>query len=133
CLDVRIMDDSLEEPPAPPPRAAKGKKARALEAAAPIFRGAPPELVARLSRPWRVVASAAACRLDAGQTFTPDDARTPARLVTVRLGAHVATGALRIDWTGGTTQSPGGVNSRDCTALHSPRGWTVRCGGTWSE
>lgn len=132
CLDVRVSDDPLED--ATPARDGKRKKGRAPEAELPVIRGAPAELVARVSRPWRLVSSALACRLDPREAYTLDDAqRTPARLVTVRLTAHVATGALRVDWTGGTATPPGAVSSRDCTATHGPRGWAVRCGGTWSE
>ena len=84
-------------------------------------------------RPWRIVASALDCRLDPRWPIALVD-QTPAQLVTVHLTAHVATGSLRIDWTGGGAQVAGGVvSSRDCTATHDRRGWTVRCGGTWSE
>jgi hypothetical protein len=131
CLDVRVADDPLED--LAPPRAPKRKKDRASAPVPPAIRGAPPELLARLARPWRAVASADLCRLDPRFPFTLDDARTPARLVTIRLGAYLATGALRIDWTGGTTDRPSFVSSRDCSATHDRRGWSVRCGGTWTE
>jgi hypothetical protein len=132
CLDVRLSDDAVEAA-SPPPRETKRKKGRASEPPAPVFRGAPPELLARLARPWRRVASADSCRLNPRQPYTLDDARTPARLVTIRLGASVAQGSLRIDWAGGTEGPPGLVSSRDCSATHDRRGWNVRCGGTWTE
>jgi hypothetical protein len=132
CLDVRSADDPLDEAPPVPRRGAQGKKTRALDAGLAVIQGAPPELVARVFRPWRPVVSASSCHLDARQPFTLDDTRTPARLVTVRV-SRAAVGALRIDWTGGTTEPQGGLQSRDCTASHGSRGWIVRCGGTWSE
>ena len=64
--------------------------------------------------------SALDCRLDARWPISLAD-QTPAQLVTVRLPAFVATGSLRIDWTGGTAQAPGAVSSRDCTATHGRR------------
>jgi hypothetical protein len=134
CLDVQLQEDPIADL-VPPPSGAKGKKKKDKGPEVPpsAFRGAPPELLARASRKWRVVVSAPTCRLDPRQAYTLDDARTLARLVVVRLGAHLATGDLRIDWTGGTSAPPGAVQSRDCHAAHGPRGWTVRCGGTWSE
>jgi hypothetical protein len=132
CLDVQLAEDPIEDL-VPPPRGAKGKKQKSPEPPPTAFRGAPPELLARVSRKWRIVVSAPTCRLDPRRPYTLDDARTLARLVTVRLGAHIATGALRIDWAGGGDAPPSSVQSRDCTATHGPRGWTVRCGGTWSE
>src|SRR4051812_45601951 len=67
CLDVQSADDPLDEVAPPPRRGGKGKKARALEPSLPGIHGAPPELVARVFRPWRVVVSAATCRLDPRQ------------------------------------------------------------------
>jgi hypothetical protein len=134
CLDVRAADDPRQElAPPPPPRHEKHKRPRAPDPPPSAIRGAPPELLARLTRPWRPVVSAQSCRLDPRQAYTLEDGRTLARLVTVRVGTPSPVGALRVEWAGGTSAPPSGVQSRDCTATRGPRGWTVRCGGTWSD
>jgi hypothetical protein len=134
CLDVQLTDDApVDERPAR--RRGRGRKDAPLLAPTPVIRGASQELVARLERPWRTVVSAAACRLDPLQPFTLGDAtRTPARLVTVHLapGATQTTTA-RIDWTSAGPQASAASSSRDCSATSGPRGWTIDCGGTWSQ
>jgi hypothetical protein len=134
CLDVQIATAVDEDAPAPPPRR-RGARKRAPEPEVPpqpIVRGAPPELLAGLARPWRVVASALSCRLDPRQPIAlADERHTPAQLVTVHLAPDVAAGPLTIDWRNG--HDPTAANSRDCTAARGPRGWTVRCGGTWFQ
>jgi hypothetical protein len=135
CLDVRTgepYDEAETKPVTPPPRTGR-KRARAHEPppSAPHVRGAPPELVARLQRPWRVVASALACQLDPRKPIALDDERhTPAQLVTVSLG-DVAAGSVRIDWTDGPDSTA--TRSRDCTASRGRSGWSVSCGGTWAQ
>ena len=135
CLDVRVGPPLDEDAPAaPPPRRGAKKKKQAAPDPLPflVVQGAPPELVARLARPWRVVSSASDCHLDPRAPITlGDGARTPAQLVTVHLQRDVAVGTFSIDWTaGGDTTA---TSSRDCTAARGPRGWTVQCGGTWVE
>jgi hypothetical protein len=136
CLDVQIATVIDEDaPPPPPPPRRRGARKRAPEPEVPpqpIVRGAPPELVAGLARPWRVVASALSCRLDPSRPIAlADERHTPAQLVTVHLAPDVAVGPLKIDWTDG--HDPTAANSRDCTAARGPRGWSVRCGGTWFQ
>jgi hypothetical protein len=135
CLDVQIAPafDEDAAPAPPPPRYGRRKPAPLPELPPlPIIRGAPPELVAALARPWRVVASALACRLDPREPFAMNDAaHTPAQLVTVHLAPDVASGTVQIEWTSGLDSKANG--SRDCTATHAPRGWSVHCGGTWFQ
>jgi hypothetical protein len=130
CLDVQTVDATDEDAPPPPPRKHGARKpAPPPEPYLPPVRGAPPELVERLNRPWRVVASALACSVDPRQPLTLNDAKkTPAQMVTVHLTADAAAGTVKIDWTDGTAN-----NSRDCTAARAPTGWTVHCGGTWYQ
>jgi hypothetical protein len=133
CLDVQIAP-AIDEDAAPPPPVRRGGRKRAQRPEPPpplpIVRGAPPELVTRLARPWRVVASASACRLDPRQPIAlPDEHHTAAQLVTVHLAPDAAVGTIKIDWT--DSHDPTATASRDCTAAHGPRGWTVNCGGTW--
>jgi hypothetical protein len=146
CLDVQLTPEEGDDPtdgavdngasavhssrrPRRRVRAKRPPKPEVPET--PLVRGAPAELVATLGRPWRTVVSAAACRLDARAPFALSDARhTPARLVTVRLSPGPAPGPARVDWTDASTAPE---SSRDCTAKRDPRGWTVRCGGTWSQ
>jgi hypothetical protein len=137
CLDVQIAPAADEDAPpafALAKRDAK-KRGRATKTALPplpILRGAPPELVARLARPWRLVASASSCRLDPRQPIAlPDQPHTTAQLVTVHLAPDVAVGTIKIDWTDGHDLTAGA--SRDCTAARGPRGWDVHCGGTWFQ
>ena len=132
CLDVQIAP-AFDEDAAPPPPARRGRRAPAPEAPPPpILRGAPAELVAGLARPWRVVASALACRLDPRQPYTLNDAaHTAAQLVTVHLAPEVSSGTVRVEWT--DSHDPTATSSRDCTAAHTPRGWSVHCGGTWFQ
>ncbi len=134
CLDVQIEAafDEDEAPP-PPPRHGRRKPAPLPEVPSlPVVRGAPPELVAALARPWRVVVSALSCRLDPRAPFTVNDAaHSPAQLVTVHLSPDVASGTVKIDWTSG--HDPTGGSSRDCTATRASRGWSVQCGGTWFQ
>jgi hypothetical protein len=146
CLDVQLAPEEGDDPtdgavddgasavrPARHPRrrvrAKRPSKPEAPET--PLVRGAPAELIATLGRPWRTVVSAATCRLDARAPIALNDARhTPARLVTVRLSPGPAPGPARVDWTDASTAPE---SSRDCTATRGPRGWSVRCGGTWSQ
>jgi hypothetical protein len=138
CLDVRIgpaldVDDEMKPAIEPPRRGAK-KRARKPEAPLPDLRvqGAPAELVERLARPWRLVASASSCRLDPRQPFAlPDERHTPAQLVTVHLAPDVAVGTIKIDWT--DSHDPTSGASRDCTAARGTRGWEIHCGGTWFQ
>jgi hypothetical protein len=136
CLDVQLSDLPLDEilaPPKPRGAAARGR-AQPPKPQLPIIRGVPQDLTVRLTRPWRKVVSASTCRLDPRQPFALTDApQTPAQLVTVRMAAHVATGALKVEWTGASTQDPHAMSSRDCSATRGPRGWNVHCGGTWFE
>jgi hypothetical protein len=138
CLDVQIGPaDDEEAPPAPPPKH-RGPRKHPAVPDSEVFRpavvnGAPPELVARLSRPWRLVASAQACRLDPRQPIAlPDGRHTAAQLVTVHLGPDVAGGPVKIDWTD-ASDALGASSSRDCTATRAPRGWAIRCGGIWYQ
>jgi hypothetical protein len=135
CLDVQIAPAFDEDAAPPPPPSRRGGRRRAPVPEAPplpIIRGAPPELVEHLARPWRVVASALSCRLDPRQPFALNDAsHTPAELVTVHLAPDVASGTIKIDWTDG--HDPTAASSRDCTAMRAPRGWSVHCGGTWFQ
>lgn len=139
CLDVQILaatDETGDE--APEPRAKKhGRKRAPPEPKLPALRGAPPELVEQLTRPWRAVASALACSTDPRKPLTLGDAqKTPARLVTVHVSATAAAGTLRIDWTSGQPDdpiAPTATSSRDCTATNPGNGWTVHCGGTWFQ
>ncbi|MDB4981752.1 MAG: hypothetical protein JWM82_2504 [Myxococcales bacterium] len=135
CLDVQIEAafDEDEAPPPPPPRHGRRKAVPAPEVPPlPVVRGAPPELVAALARPWRLVATALSCRLDPRAPFTLNDAaHTPAQLVTLHLAPDVASGTVKIDWTSGHDPTAG--SSRDCTATRAPRGWSVHCGGTWFQ
>jgi hypothetical protein len=137
CLDVQIDEASDDEEAAAPAGAGRRRAASRvpeMERAPPIVhvRGAPPELVARLARPWRVVASALSCRFDSRRPLTLGDERhTAAQLVTVHLAPGVAGGPVKIDWTNGGDLAA--ANSRDCTASRGPRGFTVRCGGTWFQ
>ncbi len=136
CLDVQLSELPLdaEPPPAPPPKPGRAHVRAPKPPAPPPLRGAPEALVERLARPWRPVSSALACRLDPREPFTLNDARrTPARLVIVHMTAHVASGALKIDWTDGKSAEATATSSRDCTATRTPRGWSVRCGGTWAQ
>ena len=130
CLDVQVVAATDEDAPAPPPKKRGGRAhAPPPEPLVPPLRGAPPELVERLTRPWRIVASALACSTDPRKPLTLNDAaRTPAQLVTVHLTSDAAAGTAKIDWTEGTAN-----NSRDCAATSTPRGWTVHCGGTWYQ
>jgi hypothetical protein len=131
CLDVQIGPVVEAQAPVPRPRDAR-KPGRSPEPPPIAVRGAPAELVARLQRPWRTVASALACRVSPHEPVSFNDARrTPAQLVTVHLAPDVAVGAVKIDWT--DARDPSAARSRDCTALREARGWTVRCGGTWSQ
>jgi hypothetical protein len=136
CLDVQIapgVDEVAAPPPPPLPRRGAHKRSAAPEPPPPpVIRGAPPELVTRLARPWRLVASALACRLDPRQPIAlPDERHTAAHLVTVHLAPDSAAGTIKIDWT--DNHDPTATSSRDCTAARGPRGWTVRCGGTWFQ
>lgn len=134
CLDVQIGADPLEAEAPPTPVRRGASPPRTPEPKPPILRGAPSELVRRLTRPWRTVVSALDCRLDPRQPFTLSDARqTPAQLVTVHVSAYVAAGAVKIDWTDVPSNGFDAKNSRDCTATRRPRGWAVRCGGTWAQ
>jgi len=136
CLDVQLTDDApVDERPAwPAPKRGRGRKAATPVGTPPAIRGASQELVARLERPWRTVVSATACRLDPLHPFTLRDAtRTPARLVTVRLAPGPTPTSARIDWTGAGPQASAASSSRDCSATGGPRGWTIDCGGTWSQ
>ena len=132
CLDVQIGPAFDEDavPPLTPRRGARKRAPAPVPPPVPIVRGAPPELVARLARPWRLVASASACRLDPRHPIALDDAQhTAAQLVTVHLAPDVSVGTIKIDWTDG--HDPTATASRDCTAARDPRGLTVHCGGTW--
>jgi hypothetical protein len=138
CLDVQLSDIPLDEippPPPPPPRGGRGHgRAPPPKPELPIIRGVPQDLAERLTRPWRKVVSASSCSLDPSLPFTlTDTPQTPARLVTIRMASHVATGALKVEWTGTSALAPHATSSRDCTATRAPRGWNVRCGGTWFE
>jgi hypothetical protein len=145
CLDVQILaatdeagdDDAAAPAPRPKKHArARGpvKSKRSLPSPSPALRGAPPELVERLARPWRAVVSALTCSTDPRKPLTLGDAKsTPARLVTVHLAATAAAGTLKIDWTSGQADDPAATSSRDCTATNTANGWTVRCGGTWFQ
>jgi len=143
CLDVQIMaatddaGDDDEAAPAPRPKKHGRKRATPVKptlSPLPPLRGAPPELVERLARPWRAVASALTCSTDPKKPLTLGDAKkTPARLVTVHLAATAAAGALKIDWTSGQADDPAATSSRDCTAANTANGWTVHCGGTWFQ
>jgi hypothetical protein len=149
CLDVQTTDVSPDDEPPPEPEAASKLKSKsksrhpfarprphAPPPPLPVVRGAPPELLARLTRPWRTVVSATTCRLDPRQPFTLGDAKhTPAQLVTLRLLAQVATGTIRVEWTGASATDPHASSSRDCTSARAtgPSAWAVTCGGTWYE
>lgn len=138
CLDVELTELAPDEPPPtttrlrtrfphPIPRAPKVPPP-------PIIRGVSEDVAERLTQPWRQVVSATACRLDPREPFTLNDSpRTPAQLVTVRMLAKVAGGAVKIEWTGASADDPRAVSSRDCEAVAGGRGWTVTCGGTWFE
>jgi hypothetical protein len=138
CLDIQIAaavdEDAL---PPPPPKRSGPRKKRPLVpdselARAPVVRGAPPQLVQALARPWRQVASALTCRLDPRLPITlPDEHHTSAQLVTVHLAPDVAVGTIKVDWT--DARDPTATSSRDCTAARAPTGLTVRCGGTWYQ
>jgi hypothetical protein len=137
CLDVQIAP-LVDEDAAPLfalPRRDTGKRPRKPEPPPPpVFRvqGAPPELIERLVRPWRLVASASACRLDPRQPIAlNDEHHTAAQLVTVHLVPDVAVGSIRIEWT--DSHDPTAGSSRDCTVARGPRGWDVHCGGTWFQ
>jgi hypothetical protein len=137
CLDVQILaatDEAGDEAPAPRAKKPGRKRAPPVEAPPSPLRGAPPELVEQLTRPWRVVTSALACSTDPRKPLTLGDAqKTPARLVTVHVAATAAAGALKIDWTSGQPDDPTATSSRDCTATNPGNGWTVHCGGTWFQ
>jgi hypothetical protein len=141
CLDVQILGatDEVGDDEAPKPRAKKHSRKRAIPVEPtlpklPSLRGAPPELVERLTRPWRAVASALACSTDPRKPLTLGDAqKTPARLVTVHVAATAAAGSLKIDWTSGQPDDATATSSRDCTATNPGNGWTVHCGGTWFQ
>jgi hypothetical protein len=132
CLDVQLGPAMPDEDTLPRP----AKRGRPMHTSPsrperPV-RGVPPELVARLVRPWRLVSSAATCHLDASHPIAlADERHTPAQLVTVHLPTDVAVGTVSIDWTPGPGSKPS--QSRDCMAKRTPRGWTVTCGGTWFE
>jgi hypothetical protein len=133
CLDVQLgpAGDEGAALPRPLPRR-DARKRGAREPLAPSVRGAPPDLVARLARPWRLVASALACRLDPSMPIAIGDARqTHAQLVTVHLPPDVAVGSIKIDWTDG--HDAVAASSRDCTATRTARGFRVTCGGTWFQ
>jgi hypothetical protein len=138
CLDVQIAtpDDEAAPPPSAPKRRGPHKRPTVPDSEvfrAPVVNGAPPELVARLSRPWRLVASAQACHLDPNRPIAlPDERHTAAQLVTVHIAPDVAGGPVKIDWTG-ASDPLGASSSRDCTATRAPTGWAVRCGGTWYQ
>ena len=133
CLDVRLSDLALDAEPPPEPTRRRGRAPAKAATPEPTISGAPPELVARLARPWRTVVSALSCRLDPRQPLTLNDDRTLAQLVTVHMTAHVAAGPIKIDWTSPGSSSPVALTSRDCAATRGPRGWSVRCGGTWTQ
>jgi hypothetical protein len=145
CVDVQILAATDEagddDANAPAPRPKKHGRARppveskpSPLSPSPPLRGAPPDLVERLARPWRAVASALKCSTDPRKPLTLGDAKkTRARLVTVHLAAAAAAGALKIDWTSGQADDPAATSSRDCTAANTPNGWTVHCGGTWFQ
>ena len=100
----------------------------------PLIRGVTEDVIDLVTRPWRHVVSATACRLDPRAPYALNDAqRTPAQLVTVQMQAPSAAGALKIEWTSATTEVPPAHSSRDCVAAAGPHGWTVTCGGTWFE
>jgi hypothetical protein len=139
CLDLQFAPALPEDDDNVPvidtaPRRGRKKGRKPEPPPPPVFsiQGAPPELVERLVRPWRLVASASACRLDPRQPYAlNDEHHTAAQLVTVHLVPEVATGTIKIDWTDGHDPTTGA--SRDCTAARGPRGWDVRCGGTWFQ
>ncbi|HVU49912.1 MAG TPA: hypothetical protein VHL80_04450 [Polyangia bacterium] len=139
CLDIQIGDAIDEDAPPPPAPKAKHRGTRKPAAVPaselprpPVVRGAPPELVQRLARPWRLVASASSCRLDPRLPVAlPDEQHTSAQLVTVHLAPDAAAGTIQVDWT--DPRDPAATNSRDCTAARAPAGWTVHCGGTWYQ
>jgi hypothetical protein len=139
CLDIQIADALDEDAlPLPPPKH-KGRSPhkRPLVPESeiprpPVVRGAPPELVQRLARPWRLVASASECRLDPRHPFAlPDEHHTSAQLVTVHLAPDAAAGTIKVDWT--DSRDPTATSSRDCTATRAPTGWNVHCGGVWYQ
>jgi hypothetical protein len=135
CLDVQIADAVDEDALPPPPKRRPRKRPVVPESEVPrppVVRGAPPELVDRLARSWRLVASASSCRLDPRQPIAlPDAQHTAAQLVTVHLAPDVAVGTIKVDWSDG--RDPTAAASRDCTAARAPRGWEVHCGGTWYQ
>ena len=138
CLDIQIADAVDEDAlPLPPPKHKRGARKHPLVPESellrpPVVRGAPPELVERLARPWRLVASAASCRLDPRLPVAlPDEHHTAAQLVTVHLSPDAAAGTIKVDWT--DARDPTATSSRDCTAARAPTGWTVHCGGTWYQ
>ena len=137
CLDVQIVD-AVDEDTVPLfelPHRREKKRAHAAKPAIPplpAVHGAPAELVERLARPWRLVASASSCHLDPRQPIAlPDAQRTAAQLVTVHLAPDVAAGTIKIDWT--DSHDPTSSSSRDCTAARASTGWTIHCGGTWYQ
>jgi hypothetical protein len=137
CLDIQLSDLTLDGEPPPEPSPKRGPargEAKAQGPKPPVIRGAPPELIERVSRPWRTVVSALACQLDPRRPLTLNhEKHTLAQLVTVRMTAHVAAGAVKIDWTSPGSSNTAATSGRDCTATRGPRGWSVRCGGTWTQ
>jgi hypothetical protein len=138
CLDIQIADAVDEDAlPPPPAKHTRGARKRPLVPDSelprpPVVRGAPPELVQRLARPWRLVASAASCRLDPRLPVAlPDERHTTAQLVTVHLAPDAAAGTIKVDWT--DARDPTATSSRDCTAARASTGWSVHCGGTWYQ
>jgi hypothetical protein len=138
CLDIQIADAiDVDALPPPPPKRKGGPHKRPVVPESelprpPVVRGAPPELVERLARPWRLVASASSCRLDPRLPFAlPDEQHTAAQLVTVHLAPDAAAGTIKVDWT--DARDPTASSSRDCTAARAATGWTVHCGGTWYQ
>ncbi|HVZ73854.1 MAG TPA: hypothetical protein VHJ20_15850 [Polyangia bacterium] len=133
CLDVETSGPMLDDEALPPPAKRHGRRPPPRKPApAPRLAGAPPELVARVARPWRVVSSALACRDAANAPLTFGDAtHTPAQLVTVHLSPGTAAGSLGVEWTEVAAIDREATSSRTCTAAQGPRGWAVTCGGTW--
>jgi hypothetical protein len=131
CLDVQVGPATDEDATPPPAKRGRATHRSPAQPERPV-RGAPPELIARVARPWRLVSSAATCRLDASHPISlPDEHHTPAQLVTVHLAADAAEGSVSIDWTPGPGSKPS--QSRDCMVKRTPRGLAVTCGGTWFE